>query len=160
MSGLSGEKVTVDALHTNSKTVSLINLNGGSFITQVKANQPILLSICQQIGESEEAFKQLYSFDSGHGRIEKRYTSIFNFEGVELDSRWIDSGFRTLVVVTRQTKITKSGQERGSISYYLSNQEAEDATELFRAIRGHWQVESNNYCASRPLGGSARCDLR
>ena len=144
---LSSQKVTLDSLHTNPETLALINSSGGQFITQVKNNQPGLLSICRKIYETKVAYTNLYNQEKGHGRLEERRAKVFNFEPVELDKRWFSCGFRTLVIVKRQTKITKSGKERSSISYYLSNKEAEgNQSELFiSAIRGHWQVEVNNH---------------
>ncbi len=68
---------------------------------------------------------------------------LIALDGLRVDPRWAKSGFRTLLVMHRQTVETTSQLQSTETSYYVSNlpvspdQPAVQA-DLFNAVREHW----------------------
>lgn len=147
-SGLEKAKVTLDALHLNPRTTQQIHQAGGRYIIQAKGNQSILQRQLQQVAATQPPIGRYSTIDKGHGRCSVRRGRCFDVSGLEYAKRWSNSGFATLIVMERQTTTKKKTTQ--DTSFYLSNQKlvAEGSSrgrELFDAIRGHWQVESDNW---------------
>jgi len=148
--GLEKSKITLDALHFNPQTTGQINRAGGKFVIQLKENQPRLFE--QMSLEAAEALPQgvLKTVEKGHGRPEIRQGIFFKIGHLQLDPRWAKSGLDTLIVMARRTTELTTQKRSAEISFYCTNVSVDPADkagqqELFRAIRGHWGVESNNY---------------
>lgn len=155
--GLKEKSVTLDALHCDPATTAQIEQAKGRYIVQVKGNQEELLEDLQQVPRFTRLSSTHESFDKAHGRIEKRRGMFYSVEGEHFDSRWQDSGLRSLGVVFRQTVKVKTGEVREDTSYYVSNQSLiwspeEVGEELFMAIRRHWAVEADNYVRDVTMG--------
>ena len=63
---------------------------------------------------------------------------------MEKDERWNTCQIKTAIKVSRTREALKSGKASCEESYYLTN-EVGNYEELVQAIRGHWQVETNNH---------------
>lgn len=149
-SGLKQESTTMDALHCDPNTTSLIEQASGRYIVQVKGNQAELLEELQQIPRFTSLSSSHQSLDKAHGRLEKRQGKFYSIEHEYFDPRWHKSGLRTVGIIYRHTTILKTGQVRQETSYYVSNQSIVQQSqrvgeELFKAIRRHWAVEADNY---------------
>jgi predicted transposase YbfD/YdcC len=147
--GLEQKKISLDAHHCNPDTLGQIEQAGGTYLVQVKENQPILLQQCKELAQeqSKKVFEN-QSVDSGHGRITARCAKIFPMTSVGLDSRWQESNIDTLVVMRRETFDISMQKMTTEDSYYLSNQKVDTnnkGVELADVIRKHWGVESNNW---------------
>ncbi len=147
-SGLEKGKLTLDALHLNPGTTKQINQAGGSYIIQAKDNQSILKEQLQKLEKTQKPIGSYFTANKGHGRIELREGRCFDVSELEYAQRWANSGFATLIVIERKTR--KKSKKTEEISFYLSNQklnqgQSYQGRELFDAIRGHWQVESDNW---------------
>ena len=148
--GLESQRVSLDALHCNPDTLAQINQAGGEYVVQVKANQPQLLSLLQFWGAGQPVV-QVPTREKQHGRLEVRTARCFDLQGVHLEPRWNLSGLSTLVVMERETHPLAKQICSVETTYYVSNvcldpvQPLPTAQDLNQAIRGHWQVESNNY---------------
>jgi len=146
--GLEKAKISLDAHHCNPKTMAQIEKAGGQYLIQVKENQPKLLEHCRQLGE-QISLAETIEHELSHGLICTREAHLYQLDLSAIDSRWSESGLRTLVVMNRKT-INKSTQKMtDETSYYLNNDENEhkqsSVNHLAKAIRGHWVVESNNW---------------
>jgi predicted transposase YbfD/YdcC len=149
-SGLEKGKVTLDAHHCNPTTTSQINQAGGTYLIQVKENQPFLLKECKKLSAEGIKVGNDYDIEKEHGRITTRQAELFSMNTLKLDSRWAKSGFQTLVVVERETFDMSTENTSIEKSYYITNQQVENnhtdtIKELSRAVRKHWSVESNNW---------------
>jgi predicted transposase YbfD/YdcC len=147
--GLEQKKISLDAHHCNPDSLGQIELAGGTFLVQVKENQPILLEQCKELAQnvSKIAFEN-QDVDSGHGRITTRNAHLFSMESVSLDLRWQKCNINTLVVMQRETFDVSTQKTTKDASYYLCNQQVDAekiAEELVGAIRKHWGVESGNW---------------
>ena len=147
-SGLEKAKVTLDALHLNPRTTQQIHQAGGLYIIQAKGNQSILQRQLKQVVATQTPIGKYTTIDKGHGRCEVRQGCCFDVSQLEYAKRWSDSGFATLIVMERQT--TTKEKTTQDTSFYLSNQKltaegVSQGRELVNAIRGHWQVESDNW---------------
>jgi len=149
-SGLEKLKVTLDAHHCNPTTTSQINQAGGTYLIQVKDNQPILFEECKQLSVEGIKVGCDNNIEKEHGRITTRQASLFSMDTKKLDARWAKSGLQTLVVVERETFDIKTENTSVEKSYYITNQKVESnhtdiSKELARAVRKHWSVESDNW---------------
>jgi len=156
---LSGNNVTLDALHLKPKTLEIVNERDDSYLVGLKKNQKELYEDMQHAPNYLKKEHSCKTVDEHGGRIDTREYSGYNVEDEYFDKRWANSGFSTLVVVRRERffKTPQKRRKKGKIEYiqqevnteyFLSNKKMHDessAQELFEAIRGHWNVEVNNH---------------
>ena len=143
-SGLAGQKISFDALHLNPKTLLMITKAKGKYVVGVKANQKQMLNqVIREIDLSPFLYESEKS-EKGHGRIETRRYEIVDILEMEKAKRWEECQIRTAIKVNRETEEVKSGKTSRETSYYVSN-EVGRYEEIVEAIRGHWQVETNNH---------------
>jgi predicted transposase YbfD/YdcC len=149
--GLAEGRVTLDALHFNPKTTRQIDQAGGHYVIQVKDNQPALKAQLVAWATQAKPVGHLRPpAEKAHGRIETRHGAFIGLDGLKVDPRWIESDFRTLIVMYRQTVEVASQKRSAETSYYVSNlpvipEQPAAQADLFQAIRGHWGVEADNY---------------
>jgi len=158
---LEGQKVAMDALHLNPKTLMQVNAKEGIYLVGLKENQQ---ELCQEMTLETQSQKSIHSRtkrEKGHGRLERRSYECFDVSGAWFDKRWENSGIQTLVRVEREREVVLSGNKSLETSHYLSNMlvsNDKQAEELFDAIRNHWQVEVSNNCRDCILAeDSFRC---
>ena len=145
--GLDGQKITMDALHLIPETVKQIEKQQGIFLIGLKENQKELLTEMKFNASVGNAVVQEDEPEKSHGRIDKRKYSGFDVGNAYFDERWQGANFQTLVKIERTSLNLKSQTESSETAYYLSNQQLKKGTtdqELFNAVRGHWNVETNN----------------
>ena len=155
--GLDEGKVSLDALHTNPQTLGQIAQAGGTYLAQVKGNQPELLTQCCTLGIQEPLLAQLTQCDKGHGRVTTRGYALIPLRPGTLDDRWGPCQPRYLIAVMREVFKCKTGSTSLESAYYVTNaQTVTDRTqqlkELSAAVQGHWGVESNNWVRDVTLG--------
>lgn len=146
--GLEKHKLTLDAHHCNPETTAQINQAGGSYLIQVKENQPILLKQCKALAQRGEVITENETVDADHGRIVTRRAKLFSMKSIQLDTRWNPSNIETLIMVHRETFDNLKKTTTQEDSYYICNQTVESASagqKLAEAVRYHWGVESNNW---------------
>jgi len=144
---LGSQKITLDALHLIPETVKQIEKQKGIFLIGLKENQKELLTEMKFIASTIKPVVQDNEPEKSHGRIDKRIYSGFDLKNAYFDQRWEGANFQTLVKIERTSYNLKSQTERSEIAYYLSNQKLKQSgidQELFTAIRGHWNIETNN----------------
>lgn len=148
--GLEGKKITLDAHHCNPETTAQIASAGGTYLTQVKENQPTLLKQCQLLEKEGTLLLGSENHEKSNGRLTSRSACVFSMAATTLDKRWENSRLETLIIMRRKTVILKTGKESDESSYYISNTTVDEntpemANDLVQAIRKHWGVESNNW---------------
>jgi predicted transposase YbfD/YdcC len=142
-SGLSKQKSSFDALHCQVATLEIITREGGRYVVGVKENQKELKKqICLAM-ENESCLMKIKTQEKGHGRIETRIYQFYDVLEMEKDARWKDCQIKTAIKVKRQRMELKTNKTSVEESFYVSN-EVGKYEELAHAIRGHWQVETNN----------------
>jgi len=151
---LIGQAYSFDALHCHPGVLAQINRKKGFYLAQVKGNQPILaedLTFQEQVALRKGC---LQSVEKAHGRIEQRKASLYEVEIDCLEPRWRKANVQSMVVIERETERCKTTQKSYEKAYYISNMTAHtsNGTKLFKAIRGHWRVESNNYIRDATFG--------
>jgi len=145
---LGSQKITLDALHLIPETVKQIEKQKGVFLIGVKENQQELLEEIKMIATHDTPMKQHSDSEKSNGRIDTRTYTGFVLNNPYLDQRWQLANFQTVIKVERHSYNCKSKTESNETSYYISNQKINQDTtdnELFHAIRGHWNVETNNH---------------
>ena len=149
-SGLEERKISLDAHHCNPTTLSQIAVAGGTYMVQVKNNQPTLLEQCKNLAVEQKILFSYEDHEKGHGRLTSRHADIYSMNSVPLDSRWETSSIQTLIVIRRETSTFKTNKNSDETSYYINNSIIKnnvlhESYDLVKAIRGHWGVESNNW---------------
>ena len=146
--GLESQNLSLDAHHCYPDTLSQIEQAHGTYLIQIKENQPKLLEHCRNLA-LQSSIAQIIEHDLGHGRISSYQSHLYKLSLSDIDERWQTSGMRFLVVVNRDTIQKLNSKQTQETSYYVSNyKESENenvAAELTHAIRKHWSVESNNW---------------
>ena len=120
-SGLKSKSVTLDALHCDPTTTSLVEQSKGQYIVQVKENQELLLKDLEKIPCFMPMLDEAKSLEKAHGRLEYRQAKFYSLEEEVFDKRWDKSGFRTLAKVYRKSTILKTKKIREETSYYICN---------------------------------------
>jgi len=147
--GLEASEVTLDALHLNPTTTAQIHQADGTYLIQVKENQPALRAQVKDWARRRMPLGSVITRDRAHGRVESRRGTLVSLDGMHLHRRWRESGLRTLIVLERETVQLNSGKTTTETSYYVTNRQvtkdapAEHRT-LVEAIRNHWRVEADN----------------
>lgn len=151
--GLTG-KYTLDALHLSSQLATLIAEKGGTYLLQVKANQKLLLEECKHIDTHLTALYKKKTQEKAHGREEIRVGFGYTLNVESLPQRWATSRVKTLIVVERERKRTKTQRKSKEKSYWISNLpiNATNFLELFIATREHWTVEVHNNTRDKQMG--------
>ena len=156
-SGLERSQVTLDALHCNPETLGQIAKAEGTYLTQIKENQPELLNKCQLRALQEPSLAATKTVEKGHGRVTTRRAKLIPLRPAVLDKRWRPTKPRFLVEVIRETYTAAEQHTTQEVSYYITNDAsttdaAEHLTTLCIAIRSHWRVESNNWVRDVTMG--------
>lgn len=143
-SGLGGQKITLDALHCNPKTLGLIAQENGKYVVGLKNNQKQLMKQVMNEAANTAILSEMSQAEKGHGRIERRNYEIFDILEMAKAGRWEDCQIRTAIKVKRARMEVKTGKQGVETSWYISN-EVGKYEEIIEAIRRHWQIETNNH---------------
>ena len=142
-SGLANQKTSLDALHCKPKTLEIITGKGGKYLVGLKGNQKELKKqICRAI-ENQSYLIKIKTQEKGHGRLETRIYWFYDVVELEKDERWQASQIKTAIKVRRERIELKTNKTSVEESIYITN-EVGKYEELAQAVRGHWQVETNN----------------
>ena len=138
---LSGKVFTLDALHCQKETTTLITQSNNDYIIAVKGNQKTLLKHAVKIAENETPKSQFQSVDISHGRNIVRKVSVFDIPPL------VSSSFEKLKwsKITSLIKVERSGtrgkKDYEHLAYYISSLSV--SAEIFGSkIRGHWLIEN------------------
>ncbi len=153
-SNFTDEAFTLDALHTDTSLLEVINKKNGVFLVQVKGNQKKILEESEHTHQNLVAKYKFSSIEKGHGRLEKRKSFLYHLNVESLDKRWKESGIQTLIAIKRERTILKINKKSEETVYFISNLNLNQVTgkELFNAVRNHWKVEANHHVRDVTLG--------
>lgn len=141
---LAGQKISLDALHCKPKTLEIIARSKGKYVVGLKENQKQMKKQINSVVENQPFLAKLESLEKGHGRIESREYEFYDLLELKKCKRWNDCQIKTAIRVRRGRVELKNGKTSREESYYLSNMVG-NYEELAEAVRGHWQVETNNH---------------
>jgi hypothetical protein len=144
---LAAQNITMDSLHFTPNILNLIAAAKGTFLVGLKGNQNEIHTDMIQLSRMLKPNYQSYSHYKGHGREETQHFKSFDISGEYFDKRWADVHFQTMIQVKRTRLETKREKYSEEISYYMTNQKVAAQTQsdvLFKAVKGHWSVETNN----------------
>jgi len=147
--GLSTQKLTLDALHLTPLTLQAIHGEGGVYVIGLKSNQAHLYRycICHCLLTQAE-YERCDAPQRGHGRVDQRRYGCFKVRPTALATRWKETGITTVVQVKRSRQRLDGRELTEEVSYFLSNTQPlnpQQAGELFDAIRQHWRIEAMHH---------------
>lgn len=142
---IKGTIITIDAMGTQTAIAKKIRQKRGDYVLALKANQGNLYEdVTLYFSDKELRDQSVYkkTIEKARGAIEKReYWQTANISWLKRKKEWF--GMKT-IAMTRNTIQVPGQEERIEERYYISSLN-EDADEIARAIRGHWQVESYHW---------------
>ena len=143
---LTGARVTIDAIGTQTKIAQAILDRGGDYLFAVKDNQPTWHDDIKRYLDDPAAaiHSRFETTDGDHGRIEVRRHLVSH------DVTWLTSarrfpgeprfaGLKSIAVV--QAEVERDGKTSIERRYYLSSMPL-DAKLFAYAVRCHWHVEN------------------
>lgn len=146
---IKGCVVTIDAIGCQKQIAENIVGKGGEYVLAVKDNQPTLRQGMDTVFERGEragwggrggvVHDTHEEIDKGHGRIERRVTTI-TWDRRDLIEAMGWPGVRALVRVRRERTI---GQTTAiTIHHYITSMETRRADRVAAVVRNHWEVEN------------------
>lgn len=136
-----GHIITTDAMGTQTEIVKKIRKKQADYVLALKGNQGRLYEDVKLYFEDDELLAQCAytkTTEKAHGGIEKReYWQTADLAWLEQKKDW--AGLKS-IAMTRNT-IVRDGEETSETRYFISSLPLE-VSEISRAIRGHWMVES------------------
>lgn len=132
--------ITIDAMGCQTEIAEKIMSKGADYILAVKGNQKELkeqVSKLFRLNKPDDINEQT---DIGHGRIENRLCEVISeLKFLDDKEKWV--GIQTVVRITSQRTIKKTGKSKNEVRYYISSLNT-DAAMLNNAIRTHWAIEN------------------
>ena len=129
---------TLDALHTQHATASLLEGAGAGYVMTVKGNQPRLLhAVIDRLGAQQPTRTRQLS--RGHGRTEERRLSVVPATGIDFP------GAQRVFRVIRYTGGLDGQRTRKQVVHGITNlvTEKADAAQLAIFVQGHWSIENS-----------------
>lgn len=129
---------TLDALHTQHTTATLLHDAGAGYVMTVKANQPRLLAAIAEQLRTQEPGRTL-ARNRGHGRTEERHLHVVDADGIAFP------GAQQVFRVIRHTGGLDGQRTTKEVVYGITNLPAEhaDPAALATLVRGHWAIENS-----------------
>lgn len=149
MLDIKGVTITIDAMGCQKEITQVITGKGGEYVLALKENQPTLHEDVKKIFDdgAKEGWRgrghdEYVEADKGHGRIERRTTTItwdaawlFNTAGT---NGW--THMRCLVHVRRERTIGDATTVSDHL--FIASVETRKASRMAEIIRAHWGVEN------------------
>jgi predicted transposase YbfD/YdcC len=129
---------TLDALHTQHRTATLLDTAGAGYLLTVKGNQPGLRTAIRDRVNAERP-PRTSARSRGHGRTEERFIEVVPATGITFP------GATQIFRITRYTGGLDGQRERKEVVHGITNltaTEADDAR-LAQLVRGHWAIENS-----------------
>ena len=129
---------TLDALHTQRATATLLHHAGAGYVMTVKGNQPGLLATITEALRTREP-KRTVTSNRGHGRTEERHLHVVDGAGIAFP------GAAQVFRVIRHTGGLDGQRTTKEVVYGITNLPAEhaDPAALAQLVRGHWAIENS-----------------
>lgn len=141
---IKGHIITTDAMGCQTAIVKKIRKKQADYVLALKGNQGSLYNdVKQYFDDSELLSRCAYTkvTEKAHSSIEKReYWQTDDISWLTQQKDWI--GLAS-IAMTKNT-ITKNEEIRSEVRYYISSLPL-DVSEIARAIRSHWMVESYHW---------------
>lgn len=138
---IKGCVVTIDAMGCQTDIADKIIKAEADYVLAVKGNQKELFSQVKKMFSLNKLPNSDSFTDVGHSRIETRTCDAID-DLTFMDDHEAWRKLRSVVKVTSERHIKKSGKTTRDERYYISSLPA-DAHRLNQIVRQHWSVENN-----------------
>ena len=148
---------TMDALHTQAKTIDKIIEHNNDYLIAVKKNQINLYNLMIELTDKQPNSRSIET-DISHGRSVTRIVEVFEAD-VILDPKW--HGTKSFIKVERTGRRKEKGEEKESkeIHYYISSLLI-DADLIAPKIRGHWSIENKLHWVKDVVCGEDKSPIK
>ncbi|MFF0225086.1 ISAs1 family transposase [Streptomyces sp. NPDC004629] len=133
--GLDGVVVTMDALHTQHDTATLVTRAGGDYVLTVKANQKSLYAQLKALPWT--SIPAVTRTDRGHGRRATRTVKVVDVPA------WVGFAGAGQVAQLRRT-VTRKSRRTIEIVYLITSADARTGPPAVLAAwtQSHWEIEN------------------
>ncbi|MCY7278594.1 MAG: ISAs1 family transposase [Phormidesmis sp. CAN_BIN44] len=129
---------SLDALHAQVDTLTLINVQESHYLVGLKTNQKTLHQRLHPLRQQGLPLSQTSHSERVHGRQTQRTVQVYAAPD-DLPKRWSSAGITRVIWVNRQgIRAGKPFQEK---QCYVSNLTL-DAPAFLELTRSHWQIEN------------------
>lgn len=133
--------ITIDAMGCQRKIAKKIVKKEADYILMVKDNQAALKEQVEKVFRIQKPEFSDEEEDLGHGRIEKRTCEVITkLDFLDTKENW--SRLRSIIKITSERTIKKTGAYSSETRYYISSLLG-NAKLINNSIRRHWAVENN-----------------
>jgi predicted transposase YbfD/YdcC len=142
---ISGAIVTIDAMGTQKAIAARITEKKADYLLALKGNQRALHRDCVDFFEDPHLAAGCPVHEetsAGHGRVEVRSCRAAPAEAWLLERHPGWAGLHSIVEVTCERTVKKSGKTSRETRYYISSL-APDPAAILKASRLHWSIENN-----------------
>jgi predicted transposase YbfD/YdcC len=151
--GIAGAVITVDAMHTQTDTATLIVEAGADYVFTVKANQPTLYAQLKAL-----PWRQVPAHadvQTGHGRRTHRAIKVLDAPA------WITFAGAVQVAQLRRT-VTRKGKKTVEIVYLITSAGHHTAgpPALAAWVQDHWRIENQLHWVRDVTYDEDRCRAR
>lgn len=130
---------SLDALHAQVDTLSLMHTQNQHYIVGLKANQKTLFQQMQHLLATALPLSQAQGeTEKTHGRTVTRTVWVYAAPAT-MPARWATAGITRVIWVKRTG--TRAGQPFEELRCYISNWHL-SAAQFLRLIQQHWQIEN------------------
>jgi predicted transposase YbfD/YdcC len=138
---IKGSIITIDAMGCQKKIVKKIIKKEADYILMVKENQSELKEQIEKVFRIQKPEMSDIEEDFGHGRIEKRTCEVtIKLDFLDTKENW--KGMRSIIKITSERTIKKTGVYSCETRYYISSL-LKTAKLINNSIRSHWAIENN-----------------
>ena len=133
--------ITIDAMGCQREIAKKIIEKEADYILMAKENQAELKEQIEKVFRIQKPEMIAIQEDLDHGRIEKRTCEVITkLDFLDTKENWV--GLRSIIKITSERTIKRTGQHSCETRYYISSLLG-DATLINNSIRSHWAIENN-----------------
>lgn len=158
-SDLKGSIITLDAIHTQTKTAQLISDKQAFYVFTVKDNQSNLKEMIEDESLNASSPKYEEPADKAHGRIEQR--RIWTKPAPDYISELFPDS-KQIFVIEREIFHISKNNTTNDFCYGITNltETNANAENILKLNRGHWAIENKlHHCLDVSMGEDA-CKCR
>ncbi|WP_246353307.1 ISAs1 family transposase [Streptomyces fulvorobeus] len=145
--------VTMDALHTQHDTATLVTEAGGDYVLTVKANQKSLYVRLKRLPWA--SIPAVTRTERGHGRRATRTIKVIDVPA------WIEFTSAAQIAQLRRT-VTRKGRRTVEIVYLITSADTHTAppSHLATWVQSHWEIENRLHWVRDVTFGEDRSQVR
>ena len=148
---------TMDAMHTQARTIDKIIEHKNNYLITVKKNQINLYNLIVESTDKQPNSRAVET-DISHGRSVTRIVEVFKADAIS-DAKW--HGAKSFIKVERSgIRKEKGGEKEYKQTHYYLSSLLIDADLIAPKIRGHWSIENKLHWVKDVVFGEDKSPIK